>query len=323
MIARSTFTRLAAATALAAGTGIGRTQALAQTLQPLRIALIPTDIAGEVYYANDKGLFKKAGYEVAFTPITSGAAISAAVAGGSVDVGFSNVVSLAIAHERGLPFTLLAPATLHIPSQVTAGILTVTKASPIRSAKDLNGKTIAINGLNNISDASVRAWVDKNGGDSKTLKFTEVPFPQMANAVLSGRVDAASIDGSHEQLLVKPDSDLRRLANVFDAVSPHFTPSVWFSSTGWVNAHQAAAKAFIAVIAQAAVWGNANHAASAEILAKYLKKTPQEIQAVTRAPYATTKVTPDLIQPSIDLAAKYGLIKAAFPAAEMISPLAR
>jgi len=321
MIARGTFTRLTAAAALAAGAGIGRTPAFAQTLQPLRIALIPTDLAGEVYYAEDLGYFKKAGYSVTFTPITSGAAISSAVAGGSVDIGFSNVVSLAIAHERGLPFTVVAPATLHIPSQVTAGILTVLKASPIRTAKDLDGKTIAINGLNNISDASVRAWVDKNGGDSKTLKFTEVPFPQMAQAVLAGRVDAASIDAAHEQLLVKPDSDLRRLANVFDAVSPHFTPSVWFSTTGWIDAHQAAAKAFIAVIEQAAAWGNAHHAASAEILAKYLKKTPQDIQAVTRAPYATGKLGP-LVQPSIDLAAKYGLIKTAFPAAEMISPLA-
>ena len=231
-------------------------------------------------------------------------------------------MSLAIAHERGLPFTVLAPATLHIPSQVTAGILTVLKSSPIRTAKDLDGKTIAINGLNNISDASVRAWVDKNGGDSKTLKFTEVPFPQMAQAVLAGRVDAASIDAAHEQLLVKPDSKLRRLANLFDAVSPHFTPSVWFSTTGWVDAHQAAAKAFIAIIKEAAAWGNAHHAASADILATYLKKTPQDIEAVTRAPYATGPLAP-LVQPSIDLAAKYDLIKAIFPAAEMISPLAR
>ncbi len=89
----------------------------AQTLQTLRIALIPGDIAAEAYYAKDLDMFKKAGFDVEFTPITSGAAISAAVVSGAVDVGFANVVSLSIAHDHGVPFTLLAPANLHVPTQ--------------------------------------------------------------------------------------------------------------------------------------------------------------------------------------------------------------
>jgi NitT/TauT family transport system substrate-binding protein len=168
-----------------------------------------------------------------------------------VDIGFANVVSLSIAHERGVPFTLLASANLHMPTQVTAGILTVLKSGPIKSAKDLEGKVVAVNGLNNISSVSVQAWVDKNGGDWKTVKFVEMPFPQMPDAVRAGRVDAASIDAANEQLLVKPDTDLRRLANVFDAVGTHFAPSSWFTSAAWVDAHPAAAKAFIAVMAEA------------------------------------------------------------------------
>jgi NitT/TauT family transport system substrate-binding protein len=320
MISRSAFTRSAAAAALTLAAGVR--SAGAQALPTLHIALIPSDIAGEVYYAKDQGFFKKAGYDVDFTPITSGAAISAAVAGGSADVGFSNVVSLAIAHDRGLPFTLLAPANLHLPTQVTAGILTVLKSGSIKTAKDLAGKIVAVNGLNNISSVSVQAWVDKNGGDWKSVKFAEMPFPQMPDAVRSGRVDAASIDAANEQLLMKPDSDLRRLDNVFNAVGTHFTPSCWFTTTNWVGANPAEARAFVAVMAQTAAWANANHAASAAILAPYLSKTPQEIDSVTRAPYAT-RLTPDLVQPSIDAAFKYGLIKKSFPASELISPLAR
>jgi len=305
-----------------ASAAIGSTRgAFAQQSEPLRIAVIPSDIGGEAYYAADAGFFAKAGYRAEFTGIPSGAAISAAVAGGSADVGFSNVVSLAIAHERGLPFTILAPATLHTPDKVTAGILTVAQNAPIRSGKDLNGKTIAINGLNNISDVSVRAWVDQNGGDSKTLKFTELPFPAMPEAVRTGRVDAASIDGANEQLLAQPNSGLRRLANVFNAVGSRWVPSTWFSTTEWVEKHPTAAKAFVRVIAEAGAWANAHHAESADILAKYLRKTPQQVEAVTRAPYAL-KLTPALIQPSIDLAAKYGVIKKAFPARDLISPLA-
>jgi len=198
----------------------------------------------------------------------------------------------------------------------------VLKNGPIKTAKDLAGKIVAVNGLNNISSVSVQAWVDKNGGDWKSVKFAEMPFPQMPDAVRSGRVDAASIDAANEQLLMKPDSDLRRLDNVFNAVGTHFTPSCWFTTTSWVSANPAEAKAFVSVMAQAATWANANHAASAAILGPYLSKTAQEIDSVTRAPYAT-RLTPDLVQPSIDAAFKYGLIKKSFPASDLISTLAR
>ena len=309
---------LAAAAAFGAAT---QRPAFAQPAPTLRVALIPGDIAAEVYYAVDLGYFKKAGFDVELTPITQGPAIMAAVVSGAVDIGYSNVVSLAIGHDRGLPVTIVAPANLHTSQIVTAGILTVLKSSPLRTAKDLNGKTIAVNALNNISDVAVRAWMDANGGDSKTLKFTEVPFPLMPDAVRTGRVDAASIDAANEQVLTKPDGDLRRLADVFDAVGNRFVVSVWFATSAWVAGHQAEAKAFVAVMNQTATWANANHPASAEILAKYLKKTPEAIQSVTRCPYVV-RLTPDLVQPSIDVAVKYIGIKP-FAAPEMINPLAR
>lgn len=297
--------------------------ASSQTTTVLRVALIPGDIAAEVYYARDMGFFKKAGIDdVEITPITGGPAISAAVISGAVDVGYSNVVSLAIAHDKGLPFSIIAPANMHTTAVVTAGILTVAKSAPIREAKDLDGKVVAVNALNNISDVAVRAWVDRNGGDSKSVKFTELPFPQMPDAVRAGRIDAGSIDASNEQNLTRPDTDLRRLANVFDAVSPDFMVSAWFSTTAWVDGHQALAKAFLTVMRQTATWANANHPASAVILAKYVNKTPQDIELVTRVPYAV-QVRPEWIQPSIDVAVKYGLVKTAFPARDLINAIAR
>jgi len=42
------------------------------------------------------------------------------------------------------------------------------------ASTDINGKTIAINGLKNINEIPTDAWIDNNGGDSKTLKFIEM-----------------------------------------------------------------------------------------------------------------------------------------------------
>ncbi|MFN2460480.1 MAG: ABC transporter substrate-binding protein [Candidatus Velthaea sp.] len=295
--------------------------ARAADLLPLTIAAIPSDISGEAFYAHELGFFKKAGIDAKLTPLNNGASIAAAVAGGSANVGYSNVVSLAAAHERGLPFTILAPANLHVQGAPTAGILAVKKSSPIQSAKDLTGKTVAVIGLNNIAHVATRLWIDKNGGDSGAVKFLELPFSEMSPAVVAGRVDAAALDAIGDPTAGKPDDPIRRLGSTFDAVGARFAPSVWFSTTEWVASHPRESRSFVAVMRETAKWANGHHKESAQILTRYAHQTLEGIQAVTRATFGD-RMTPELIQPDIDAAAKYGAIKAAFPAADIISPVA-
>jgi NitT/TauT family transport system substrate-binding protein len=110
------------------------------------------------------------------------------------------------------------------------------------------------------------------------------------------------------------------IASTFDAVATRFAPSVWFSSTAWVAAHPAQARAFVAAMHDAAVWANAHHPESAAILSKYTLVPVADIEAVRRATYGE-RLTPELIQPNIDVAAAYGVIKAAFPAADIIASI--
>jgi NitT/TauT family transport system substrate-binding protein len=318
---RRTFVRRSAGAAAAAALGGPWMRAAsAQGLTAINVAAIPSDISGSAYYAQDGGYFKKAGLDGKFLGLANGPAIASAVLGGSADVGYSNVVSLAIAHTRGLPVTILFPANLHVRDAPTAGLLAVKRTSSIQSAKDLAGKVMAVIGLNNIADIAARDWIDKNGGDSKTVKSVELPFSEMKAALETERVDAAVMDAS-DPLLGKPADTLRLIASTFDAVALRFAPSVWFSSTAWVAAHPAQAKAFVAAMHDAAAWANGHHNESAAILAKYTLVPAADIQAVRRATYGD-RLTPELIQPNIDVAAAYGVIKAAFPAADIISNLA-
>jgi NitT/TauT family transport system substrate-binding protein len=309
------------AVACGAVAAFGMRTASAQGLATLNVAAIPSDISGSAYYAADNGYFKKSGLDAQFLALTSGPAIAAAVLGGSADVGYSNVISLAIAHARGLPITILFPANLHVHDAPTAGLLAVKKTSPIASAKDLNGKVMAVIGLDNIADIAARAWIDKNGGDSKTVKSVELPFPEMKAALEADRIDAAVLDTTGDPTLGKPGDTLRLIASTFDAVSTRFAPSVWFSTTGWVAKHPAQAKAFVTAMRESALWANKNHRESAAILAKYAHMTTAQIDTFTRATYGD-RLTPELIQPNIDVAAKYNVIKAAFPAGDIISSAA-
>ena len=54
--------------------------------------------------ASDGGFFKAAGIDVTFVGGNNGQAIAAGVAGGAIDIGMSNTVSLVQARANGLPF---------------------------------------------------------------------------------------------------------------------------------------------------------------------------------------------------------------------------
>lgn len=290
-------------------------------LLTLKVATLPGDIGAQVWYAKDLGLFEKAGIDVQVTGITNGAAIASAVVSNAVDIGYSNVISIAVARSKGVPFTIIAGANLHLASAPTAGLLAVKADSPIRTAKELEGKTVAVSGLDNIVHYAVKAWIDGNGGDSSKVHFIEMPLPQMGAAVRTGRVDAAGMDAIGDVNLGKPGDSLRLLGSTFNAVSPNFLPSVWFTTEGWVSAHPDLAKKFVSVIRAAAAWANGHHAESAAILAKYTHLPPETLAQATRVTY-TTVLTPELIAPNFTVAAKYGGFHP-YPVSQLISPVAR
>nr|WP_257018983.1 ABC transporter substrate-binding protein [Streptomyces sp. TLI_235] len=69
--------------------------------------------------------------------------------------------------------------------------MAVKKDSAIKSAKDLVGKTVAVNTLQNVRDTTIRETVRKDRGDTSKIKFAEMPFDQMPAAMEGGQVDAA------------------------------------------------------------------------------------------------------------------------------------
>ncbi len=193
--------------------------ARAQGLIPIKLATTPTDIGAQPFYAADMGFFKAQGLDAQTQIISNGAAITSAVLGGAIDIAQSNVVSLALAHQRGLDVVIIAPAGVYYSNEPTSAIV-VKASSPYKTAKDLNGKVIACNGLQNISQIGPEAWFDKNGGDNASYKWTDMPFPDMIGALDTGRVDAAMIA---EPVLSDALAHGNRLiANAYDAIARPF-----------------------------------------------------------------------------------------------------
>ena len=134
-----------------------------------------------MFMAMEKGFFKAEGLELETLPLAGGAPIINGVTSGDLQFGWSNVISLYQAHVEGFDFKLIAGGATNVRGANESHAIVVGVNSPIKVAKDLEGKTVAVNTLNNIVHLMALAWVDKNGGNSAKIKFVELPFPQMVS----------------------------------------------------------------------------------------------------------------------------------------------
>jgi len=283
-----------------------------QSLISLNVATTPNDSGAEVFYAIDMGFFRKAGLDVTLSVFANGAAIGAGITAGSLDFAQASIPSIASGHERGLPFVIVAPASMWSSRQVTTALV-VAKTSPYREPKDLDGKTIAVNGA--LTQVGVSAWLDKNHVDSAAVKFIDMAYGSMAPALVAKRVDAAILTepGLDDALL----SDARSIAAPYDAIAHDFLISAWFATTDYVKKNPDNVRRFSGAILEAARWANRNHEKSAAILEKYTKvpTAPKLLRVV----YGERSI-PALAQPLIDASARYKQLRAPFPAADIFAP---
>jgi NitT/TauT family transport system substrate-binding protein len=293
-----------------------RSRAGAQDASTLNAAGVMNETAALLFYAADMGFYDKAGLHVNATVLGNSGAISTAISSGAIQVGSFAISVGALARQRGLPLVLIAPAGLYLSTTPTSGLI-VRKDSPYFKAADLNGKTIATRDLANMSYFGAKQWMDKNGGDSKTVKWIEIPDTSVVPALQAGRFDAASIsepalgDAIH-------GGDMRSLASVFDAIGKRFLISGYFTSEDVVKAQPDAVRKFAATINSTAVWANHNLPASAKILEKY-----EHVPVPPGSPRVTfaDRLQAADVQPVLDVMYNYGSLKTPMRAKDMFSAL--
>ncbi|HVA27879.1 MAG TPA: ABC transporter substrate-binding protein [Candidatus Baltobacteraceae bacterium] len=277
------------------------------------VGATPGDTSAVVFFAQDLGYFRAAGLDVRIQTMTSGVLTAGAVASNALDIGLASVGTMAAAYLHGIPLRYIAPAAVASPQTLT-DLMMVAKASPIQKAADLNGKTIALNGLKNLQQICAMAWVDKHGGNSKTLKFIEMPESQMAVALEQNRVAAAMMV---EPFVSSASATTRSLGDALDGVGTTFLLLGFISTDSWLAAHADAAASFASAIDKAAVWANAHGKESTALLLRHLK-LKLEIASTMARPVYGTRLEASLLQPVIDDALKYGIIDKLVPAADLI-----
>jgi len=270
-----------------------------------------------ILWAAQSGIFQKYGLDVDVAKMNSSSAVVAAVVGGSLDLGKSTLFGLIVARSKSIPIVLEAPSALYSTASPDSA-LAVAKDSPIQTARDMNGKVLASASLGDLFTVVNAAWMDANGGDSRTVKYLELPGSATADAIAAGRVDAGTLANP-----ILSDAVLsgkcRVLAHPEDILGKVSIATAYFCAADFAAQNVAALTRFRKAVDESVAYITAHKADMIPLIAKFSGIDPKNIVLPVLG-HSTDLRDPRLTQPTIDLAAKYKAIPQQFAVKEMIDP---
>ncbi len=252
----------------------------------VKVGVIPIVDVAPLYLGQKKGFFSKRGIDLKMVTAQGGAAIVPGVVSGQFQFGFSNVTSLMLAQTKGVPIKSVVNGVASngkVGADVTG--VAVKKNSSIKSAKDLVGKKVAVNTLQNIGDTTVRESVRKAGGDPSKVKFVEMPFDQMPAALDGGQVDAAWM--AEPALTIARGQGARVVASPFAETDPKLTVATYFTSTKLLKQKPDLVKKFTAAMTESLEYASQHPDEARQILTGYTKISGAVLQKLSLPSWPT------------------------------------
>jgi NitT/TauT family transport system substrate-binding protein len=273
----------------------------------LKVGVIPIADVAPLYVGIKQGFFKQENLAVQPQLAEGGATITAQTVSGDLQVGFSNVTSLIIASSKKLPVKIVASGVQGAASEDKAWDAVLSKkGSPITDPKQLEGKTVSVNNLNNVGPLTINNAMEKAGADYKTVKYVEVPFPDANAAVDGGRVDAAWVV---EPFVSQGTAQgAKEVLHPFESMGPNFTVATYFVTKQYAAQNKDVVDRFVRAIDKSLAYSQSHPDVVRQVVPTYTK-IPKEVAAKMRLPQWSADLNQPTIRQTVDLAQKYGFIK--------------
>ncbi len=274
------------------------------------VGILPITSAAALMLGEQKGFFEEQNLQLQTHEAQSGAALVPAVASGQYQFGFSNNVSLLIAHGKGLPVRIVRSANSAgsdpAPSQES---LVVSNESGIDSLQELAGKTIAVNSLNNTPQLACMTTLEKAGVDPSTVKFVEVGFPEMPLALQQGRVDAADI--SEPFLTEAVANGGKELASPYREVEQNLHISSWFTTQQYIDSDEDVVQRFARAVDKSNAYAQQHSDEVRSYVTKYLDIEAETAQKMALPGYPEGTTSVETLQKLAEGSARYGFVQQA------------
>jgi NitT/TauT family transport system substrate-binding protein len=273
----------------------------------LKVGVIPIADVAPLYLGMQKGFFKDEQLTIKPQLAEGGAAITPAVVSGDFQIGFSNTISLLIAASQNLPIQIISPGVSGGATEKDAwDDLLVPKNGPVKTTKDLEGKTIAVNTLKNICEVTIKASLEKDGVDVNSLKFSEVPFPDMNAALDAGRVDGACVV---EPFVSQGKAGKSRGIDPFyERTAPNLTVATYFTTKQYAEENADVVDRFVSAMTKSLEYAQSHPDEVRKVLLDYTEIPPEAAEAI-KLPQWRDDLNEPTIEQLSDLSKKYGLIE--------------
>jgi NitT/TauT family transport system substrate-binding protein len=292
MVRSRLFSLLAAATLVVSLSGCGGSSGSPSTSgsdgsapDQVKVGVIPIVDVAPIYLGKAQGIFAKHNIDLSTATAQGGAAIVPGVVSGQYQFGFSNVVSLMLAQSQNVPIKAVANGNNSTGDPAKDFGELVIKDPAIKTAKDLEGKTVATNTLKNIVDTSVKDIVSKAGGDPAKVKFVELGFPDMAAALDAGRVQGIFVV---EPFLSAALAKGWHAVGSFADVDPNLCIAVYFTSSQLATQKPDLVKRFTAAMQESLAYAGGHPDAARQIVTTYTKITADQAAKLTLPKWSST-----------------------------------
>lgn len=286
------------------------TPVLGQSGELIRLGSGPDDQATPLLYGVKSGLYKQYGLNVEVVKLAGAAAVAAALAGGSLEVGKGSMLGVITAIAKGLPFTVIGNLSYYDAERPDIALL-VPAGSNIKMPKDLEGKTMSAVSLQDLNSIATFSWLDRYGVDRSTVKFVELPASAALAAMEQNRIVASTIYEPYLSAYLATGK-VRVLAYPYDTIGKRFSNSLLFTTSKWASEHRDAVERLLRASEEASTYITAHEDVSVQLIAEFAGVDPASIANMRHARRGIA-LNPAYVQPIIAAAAKYNSSREHFP----------
>ena len=237
-----------------------------------------------VFVAAEQGYFTKRQLDVELKFIPLNSTIPAALQSDSLQIGGPTPSVFLQAVDGGLDLVVLAGGG--VTSKTMTGFGLVARAGAgIRTPQDCVGKKIGVPGLGAFLHVTFRAWLKQSGVDYKKVTFIEASFPQHADLLRGGSIDAVvTADPFMSRITESGAGYVASYYSTFLTEGNHTI--VHAAKREWAQKNPAAAKAFRESVQEAATFMQQakNSDAVRAAIGKYIKLPPEVIVKMQTSP---------------------------------------
>jgi NitT/TauT family transport system substrate-binding protein len=272
----------------------------------VKVGLISILDVAPIYLGKEKGFFAEHDINLTLEPAEAGTETIPAVLNSHQQFGFSNVVTLLAAKSQGLPVKVVSNGinSTGVDGE-DFGSLMVNRDSPVRTVKDLAGRRVAVNVLENVVELGVRASAREAGIDPDSVEYVKLPFPEMPAALAAGQVDAAFVVEPFQQLVRAQGG--RAVASSMVDIAPDLSVAMYFTSEQLATENPDLVRRFTEAMAESLAYADANPDEARAILPSYTQIPPEVIPDLT-LPKWPADINRASVQAVVDLATEEDIL---------------